>query len=152
MFMCGIISYGQECPRYIDDSTIAISVKQAQKIDNDLELLSLYRNMHTNCDSTVGFFLQVVDNYKDMDIIAQQKIVVYDSLTSTQKKQISNLKEQIQIKEDIIAIKDSVIGDKDKIITVDDKQIKQLKREKRIFIIGGAIFNAVLLYLIIIGI
>ena len=144
-------------PRYLvgyndnvrpDTLGIVITIKQAQKIDNDLELLTLYRNMHTDCDSSVSFLIQVVDDYKKLNVLAQLKFKAYESAISDQKNQIDNLKQQISIKEGEIKVRDTQIKDKNDIINIDHIQIRHLQKQKAGLIIGGGSIIAGLVYML----
>ena len=68
-----------------------------------------------DCDSTVSFLVQVVNNYKKMDLLAQARFSAYEIDLNDKNKQITNLTSQINIKDGIIAVKDSIIGDDKKI-------------------------------------
>jgi len=144
-------------PRYLvgnndnvksDTLGIVITIKQAQKIDNDLDLLVLYKNMHVDCDSTVSFLVQVVDDYKKLNVLAVAKFKAYEIASLDQKNQIDNLKQQIDIKKGEIVVQKSIISDKDGIIAIDKLQIRHLKREVVGITVGGVVITGTLLYLL----
>lgn len=145
-------------PRYligINDSNkqdtlgIVITLKQAQKIDNDYDLLNIYKSMHINCDSTVNYLVQVVDDYKQLNVLAQQKIRLYETIISDQKKQITNLKSQIVIKTNQITTKDSIILDKGSLLDISKLEIKKYKKQRNKSIELGASISLVLFWLLI---
>ena len=145
-------------PRYLvgyndnakpDTLGIVLTIKQAQKIDNDLELLTLYKNMHTDCDSSVNFLVQVVDDYKHLNVLAQDKFKEYDLAIIDQKNQIDNLKLQMNIKESQLSLKDGIIKDKDDVISIDHKQIVHLQKQKAVLIIGGGTVVVGLIYMLL---
>lgn len=145
-------------PRYLvgyndnvkpDTIGIVLTIKQAQRIDNDLDLLNLYRNMHTDCDSTITFLVRVVDDYKTLNILAQDKYKAYDSALVDTKNQIDNLKQQITINQNQLLVDKSIIVDKNQIISIDKLQIKHLKQQKRAITIGGFVISGSLFYLLI---
>ena len=133
----------------IDTLGIVITIKQAQKIDNDLELLNMYRIMHIDCDSSISFLVQVVDDYKKSNILAQEKFKAYDIEVADGKKQITNLKSQISIVNDDLIDLNKQIVDKNSLIDIDKLQIKHLRRQRNCFIIGGSAITGGLLYLLI---
>jgi hypothetical protein len=144
-------------PRYLigvndnvkpDTLGIVITIKQAQKIDNDLELLTVYRSLHTDCDSTVSFLVQVVDDYKKLNVLAIAKFKAYEISEINLKNQIDNLKQQIDIKKEQIIVKDGIIKDKDAIIDINKLQITRLKRQVTGISIGGVLITGTLLYLL----
>ena len=152
------IDSNQNIPKYLvgygdtgksDTIGVVLTIQQAQKIDNDLELLILYRQAHTNCDSTVNFLVQVVEDYKKMNIIAQQTFKAYEATNKDLKSQISNLNQQVAIKEEQLIVKDGFIKDKNSIIDVDKLQITHLKHQKDKLVIGGVAVSAGLIYMIL---
>ncbi len=155
----GVVSIdsNQDIPKYlvgytdtdrIDTIGIILTVEQAQKIDNDLELLDLYKQVHTNCDSTVKFLIQVVDDYKKMTLLAQQTFKAYELTNKDLKLQIDNLNKQVAIKEKQISTKNDIIKSKDDIIDIDKLQIKHLKQQKTGLMIGGITLGVGLIYMI----
>ena len=135
-------------PRYLigengakkDTLGIVITVQQAQKIDNDYELLTLYKSMHNNCDSTVSFLVQVVNNYKKMDIVAQARFKAYEVDLLDNNERITNLTSQIAVKNGIIAAKDGIINDDKNIISIDKLEIKKYKKQRnKLYEIGSGI-------------
>ena len=132
-----------------DTLGIVITIKQAQKIDNDYELFALYKGMRTDCDSSVAFLIQVVDDYKKLEIVAQQRFKS-DSITILDgKSQIKNLKDQISIKDLLIANRDSVITDKNGIIDINKLEIKKYKKQRNRAIEIGSGVSAFLFWLVI---
>ena len=141
-------------PRYLigenddkkDTLGIVITMNQARKIDNDYDLLQLYRSVHNDCDSTVGFLVQVVKNYKNLDILAQEKFTVYDITVRDQKSQIDNLKSQIDVKKELILSKDLIIAKKDTLIDLNKLQIKHIKKQRNIAYVVSGVVGSALLY------
>ena len=133
----------------IDTVGIVITIDQAIKIEKDFELLALYKNMHIDCDSTVNYLIQVVDDYKHLNVLAEAKFKAYEMESVDQDNQIYNLKQQINIFKQEILLKDGIISDKDKIISNDKFQIKYLKKEKKIETIIGSAIIVSLIYLLI---
>ena len=132
-----------------DTLGIVISLRQAQKIDYDYDLLNLYKGMHTDCDSTVNFLIQVVNNYKDLNVVAQARFVT-DSLSIYDgKSQITNLKGQISLANAVIRDKNGIIRDKTAIINNNQLEIKMYKRERNRAIEIGSAVSAFLFWFVI---
>lgn len=144
-------------PRYLvgytdtkaDTIGIVLTIQQAQKIDNDLELLNLYKQVRSNCDSTVNFLVRVVDNYKKMNIVAQQTFKTYESSIANLKLQIGNLNNQIEVKDNQLFFKENIIRNKDLLIELEEKEIKQLKRQKNGLVIGGVSLGVGFIYMLL---
>ena len=113
-----------------DTLGIVITISQAQKIDNDYELLSLYKSMHTDCDSSVSFLIQVVNNYKKLTVVAQERFKEDSISIIDYKNQINNLKEQISIENNLVVVKDSIITTKDDLLKINNLKLKQVKKER----------------------
>ena len=125
-------------PKYLLSTTnnkqdtvgVVITIKQAQKINTDLEILSLYKGLYSDCDTTVDYLTKTVADYKFANIEANKVINASDSALKIRNLQIENLKQQLIINEDKLAIKDSVIAAKDDIIALDKKDIKKFKKQR----------------------
>ena len=113
-----------------DTVGIVITLKQAQKINTDYDILALYRGLHKDCDSTVNFLVQVVDDYKKADIIAQARFNMYDSTLADAKLNIKNLKEQVEIGAARILVKDSTINAKDGLIDIEKKKSNHFRIQR----------------------
>lgn len=113
-----------------DTVGIVITLKQAQKINTDYDILALYRGLHKDCDSTVNFLVQVVDDYKKADVIAQARFKMYDSTLADAKLNISNLKEQVAVGAARILVKDSTISAKDSLIDIEKKKSRHFRIQR----------------------
>jgi hypothetical protein len=148
-----------EIPRYLigenlntstkDTIGIVITIRQALKINTDLEILNLYRGLHKECDSTVNFLVQVVDNYKKANVLAEAQIQMSDSLLKTRDYQIKNLQDQIRIQAERLLVKDSLISAKDDIIALDKKDLKHRLKKKNRWIEGLTALSSIFFYIII---
>jgi hypothetical protein len=154
----GLITIGEKhVPKYligytddkVDTLGIVLSIEQAQKVDNSLDLLNLYRNVHTSCDSTVKLLVATIEDYKKVNLVAQQTIRTYEMSVNDLKLQINNLNEQIVVKDSEIRIKASIVKDKDNIINVDKLQIRHLKNQKTGLMVGGVTVTVGLVYILL---
>jgi hypothetical protein len=128
-----------------DTLGIIITIKQAQKINTDLDILYLYRGLHKECDSTVNFLVQVVDDYKKANILAEASIKACDSTLNTRNLQIENLKEQISISAARLLAKDSTISAKDDMIKLTKQESKKFKKQRNKTILVACGLGAIIL-------
>ena len=156
----GVVSIdsNQNVPKYLvgytdsgtsDTIGIVLTIEQAQKIDNDMDLLNIYKQAHSDCDSAINFLVQVVDDYKKMTILAKQTFKAYEATNKDLKLQIDNLNQQVVIEEQQITLKNSQLKDDNSIIDVDKLQITHLKHQKDKLVIGGVAVSAGLIYMIL---
>ena len=126
-----------------DTLGIVISIEQAQKIDNDLELLELFKQMGISCDSTISSYVLVVNKYNQKVALLNVKISTLESLNSDQKAMIVNLNQQIENYKQDVADANQIILKKTQIISNDEKEITKLKIQKAFGYIGtGILFIA----------
>jgi len=142
-------------PRYLlvdlpnntkDTVGIIITIKQAQKINTDLDILHLYRGLHKECDSTVNYLVQTVEDYKIANLAAEKVLKENDSLLVIRNLEIENLKQQLVISKDRLAANDSIISAKNDMINLVKAESKKFKKQR-----NRAIGAAILEGLIIIG-
>lgn len=139
-------AYSQiDYPRIEKDSlgnkVVVMTIEQAQKLDNNSELLVLFEKL----DSQIGNFDSIcikVLNEKDV-VINTQIVQINDLKRSLQTKdaKISNLQSQIEEKDKKLANKDTEIANKDKEINL---HLDEIKRVKRKYLVGGSIGGAIL--------
>lgn len=125
-----------------DTIGIIITVKQAQKIDNDLELLQLFKASKVNCDSTIKTYLIIVDEYDKQIITLENKINVLTTIKDTQNSMINNLNLRINNYKEELSLADKQLSISDKIIKNDEKIIKRLKFKNYLTIGGGILGTA----------
>lgn len=119
-----------------DTIGIVITIKQALKINTDLDILHLYRGLHKDCDSTINFLVQVVDDYKRANVLAEEQFKMSDSLLQNSREQVNNLKDQLRISAERIIAKDSIIKTQDSLMLVQQLETKH-RIKKRNHWIGG---------------
>ena len=130
-----------------DTVGVIINIKQAQKINNDLELLSLYKKMRVSCDSVIGSYILVVDDYNKKIVLLETKNNKVDSISAEQKDLIDNLNLQIKNYKSGEYINEQEIKLREDLIASQNKQIKKLKIKNRIYSIGSIIIIAAILTL-----
>lgn len=87
-------------PKYLtsgkDTIGVIFTVKQAQQIDNDYELLDILTKMKIECDSLSKYWIQVNDEKGKLISLFKLKIQQNDSLISIKDEKIENLNQQIK--------------------------------------------------------
>ena len=140
MFM-SLFVYSQttiDYPRYEVDSlgqkVVVMTIQQAQTLDNNSELLSLFEKLNS----------QMVD----YDSVCVKVINDKDNVIASQKMEISNLKKTIDNKDQqIVALQSEISGYLKKILILEeqvnnrqsviDQKDKQIRRMKTKMIVGG---------------
>lgn len=156
MFLIGFLtsfSQNNEYPKFIIDSdgrkVIAMTPEQAQKLDNNTDLLALYEKYNKQYQKQDSIYIKVI-NDKDQ-VIASQKIevstlksqlLVKDQKIQNLQNQINSWQEKERIYEDELINRQSVIKEKDGVI-------RRLKTKMLVGGIGGglAIIGLVILVL-----
>ena len=127
-------SIEKELPSYYivngDTVGIILSIKQAQRVDNDEELLSLFGEMKMDCDSVVKHYVVVLNEYKRQVGILDIKVNTLNGINMDQSKMINNLKQQILNYQTDIKKAETQMILKDNIIKNYQGEIKLLNRWK----------------------
>ena len=145
-YKLGYVDTSDKTPKYLltqtgDTVGVVITYKQAQKIDNDLELLQLYKLTNTDCDSIVNNLNETILSYKQTTSLYDKKIKTLDTMLSINKIELFDVNKQLEL-----CLKDSIIKDKDIIIKLDKKDIRKYKIERNVIAITSM---AVLIYVLI---
>jgi hypothetical protein len=152
------ISYGQDStityPHYSIENgkkTVVFTLEQAQRIDNDRQLLAHFRELGADFNSVDSACVKVVDAQGKEINGLKIEISSLKSLGITKDSEIDNLKAQIsqyKIKDDL---NKKELKTKDDIISEKDLQIRKQKRQKWAGFIGGGLSVIGLVFLLIRG-
>lgn len=99
--ICSLLSFSQstDFPQYYikngDTLGIIISLEQAQKIDNDYDMLDLLKNYKVAVDKLDSAYIFVIDNMKQQVAVLNLKISQLEGIIKLKDSQIDNLKDQI---------------------------------------------------------
>lgn len=131
-----------------DTIGVIFTVAQAQKIDNDYELLALLKKSKIQSDSLINAYITVVDLQGKQIAKLELKTSLLEDLNKIKDSEIENLKQQIsQYKKDKV-LSDSIIVNDNKQITSYKKEARKLRTQKYIFTgIGVAVAVAILVLL-----
>jgi hypothetical protein len=131
MILISFNIYSQDYPRIElnnkGEKIVVFTLEQAQKIDNDLEILELMKVARVKCDSLNLSYIKVIDEQKGEIIILKK---LNDELSKNEKdkdKQISNLSEQNSNLQKNIDLCNKENGNKDKEIEGLNDDIKKVK-------------------------
>lgn len=130
-----------------DTVGVVFTIEQAQKIDNDLELLKMLKIMRSNFDKTEASYISVIDNYGKQVALLDIKITAMDTIISTQKSMINNLNLQIDNYKKDQTLAKSQSDLKDEIIKNQKKQIRKQKVQKVVGF-GAGIIGIILVILL----
>lgn len=131
MILISFNIYSQDYPRIElnnkGEKIVVFTLEQAQKIDNDLEILELMKVARVKCDSLNLSYIKVIDEQKGEIIILKK---LNDELSKNEKdkdKQISNLSEQNSNLQKNIDLCNKENSNKDKEIEGLNDDIKKVK-------------------------
>jgi len=131
-----------------DTIGVIFTVAQAQKIDNDYELLLLLKQSKIQSDSLINAYITVIDLQGKQIAKLELKTSLLEDLNKIKDSEIENLKQQIaQYKKDKV-LSDSIIVNDKELITSYKKESRKLKTQKYLFTglgIAAAVVALVLL-------
>lgn len=115
-------------PKYLlngkDTIGVIFTVKQAQQIDNDYDLLDILTKMKFECDSLQKYWIQINDENGKLISLFKLKASQQDSLLQTRDDEILNLKQQI---DDHLQIEKTM----DSQIQIKKQEVKNLESDNR---------------------
>ena len=125
-------------PKYTVDSAsntafVVFTIEQAQKLDNDEDLLKMYRLLHVGGDSLINVLVVKVKVAEYQTTLLNLKITELEKVNSTQRALVDNLNVQIDDYKKNVSLADEQMSLKDQQL----KNVnKELKRQKRLKILG----------------
>lgn len=148
------IVYNKEnLPQYFtqngDTIGILLTVKQVQELDNQTDLLNLYKKMDFNCDSLNTYYLGVIDEQDNKIHIQEVQISNLKSQISNQNIMINNLKKQVANKILELDLATQQLDNKDEIIDGLKKDLKKANTQK---IIGWSATGITAAAVVVLGI
>jgi peptidoglycan hydrolase CwlO-like protein len=139
-----ILSFSQtiEYPRIETDplgnKVLIMTIDQAQKIDNNLELLTLLEKQGVQCDSLNTAYLKVIDNLNNQVKLLELNVKTLKEQINDKDKQISNLQEQLANEKASNNLCEDQKKNKDEEIKLLKKEVRKQKTQKIVgFIVGG---------------
>lgn len=151
LMLSSIFAFSQiEYPRIETDSlgnkVIIMTIAQAQKIDNNMEILKLLTLQSSQCDSLSTAYLKVIDNLGKQVALLELDVNTLKSQMMDKDAQISNLQQQLSNSETINNLCEVQKNKQDQEIALLKKEVRKQKLQKVVgFAIGGvAIISSVL--------
>lgn len=144
LMMTSILSYSQiEYPRVETDSlgnkVVVMTIEQAQKVDNNFEILNLLQKQGTECDSLNTAYLKVIDNLGNQVALLELDVKKLKEQIKSKDEQISNLQTQLKNMTDANTLCEKQKANKDEEIKILKDEVKKQKRQKIVgFIVGAA--------------
>lgn len=116
-------------PRMVVDTPngtrcVIFTLEQAQKIDNDEDLLNVYKELHKGSDSVIDALLFKVKVSDTIITVLNLKAAELEKINSSQKTLVTELKGIIEVYKQNVALANQQLGLK-------DDQIKNLEGEVR---------------------
>jgi hypothetical protein len=143
----------KDLPQYLieggDTIGIIISVEQAQALDNDVELLELFKKLRINCDNLDSHYIEVINAQNDQIALLKVNTKELQGQGVALNSQITSLKEQVQNSEKKNKLCDEELVNKDEEIKILKKEIFKQKVKKIISVTGNVILVVVTTILII---
>lgn len=154
--LLSIFAFSQniEYPRIETDSlgrkVVIMTIEQAQKIDNNFEILDLVTKQGSECDSLNTFYLSVIDKQGKQVGLLELSVKSLKEQIKDKDTQITNLQTQLSNETNNVSLCDEQKVLKDKEIKLLKDDIKKQKIQKVIgFIVGGVgIIGGVLLIIV----
>jgi hypothetical protein len=150
IILSSIFGFSQEYPRLDTDSIgnriVIMTVEQAQKIDNSLDLLFILEKLMIDFSKYDEVTMKVIDDQNYLIISQKVEISLLNESLKNKNEQIDNLKEQLENHKTQLLLSNKQLLLKDDVIKEKDEKIGKLKAQK---IIGGFI-NVVAIVIIII--
>lgn len=96
---CLINGYSQTYPRIETDSSgikvVVMTLQQAQKLDNNMEILKLLEQAIVDCDNLSTSYLKVIDDQKKTISLLELDVKLLKEQLKDKDKAISNLQERL---------------------------------------------------------
>lgn len=117
-----------------DTVGITLSIEQAQKIDNDIELLELYKELSESYNFSDTIYINVVNDLEEKVANLEFKISMLESKNNDKNLIIDKLRDKIDLYVNNEDLYEKELDNKDEIISRKDKIIK---KQKKNMLIGG---------------
>ena len=140
LVLISFLSYSQEYPKIElnqkGEKVVVFTLSQAQKIDNDLEILSLLEKSKIQCDSLSLSYIRIVDEQNHQIVLLEKNVSELNLQVRDKDSQIDNLSTQVKNLEESNKICEEQKCIKDKQMDGLKRDLKKEKIKKWLF--GGA--------------
>jgi len=142
-----------DLPKYyvVDKDTVGIvlTVEQVQKLDNDVELLELFKKLQLDCENLTTHYVKIINGLEEKIVLMEVSIKDLNNKSKEQDDLINNLKKQITNCETDKALCDSILKNKNNEITVLKGEIVKQNIRKGVSLVGNVVLFVTLIVLII---
>lgn len=155
LFVLSLVTKAQvnDFPKYyvVENDTVGIilTVEQVQKLDNDVELLELFKKLQLNCDNLTVHYVQIINNLEEKVALMEVTMNLSELKGKEKDDLVKNLKEQLKNCETNKQLCDTIIKNKDKEIKVLKREIVKQKLRKTFSLIGNVALIVVMSIIII---
>jgi len=154
MICLGKISHSQDYPRYEINANglkvIVMTIDQAQKLDNNSDLLEVFKKLNSNIDSINITYLKVIDDKNNVISLQELKISKIGESNRLNYESMIYLQKQIDIYKNNEIILNKMIVNKEGVISQKDVDIKLIKKRSRFIIGSQSIVILTMIYYIIV--
>jgi len=154
MICLGKISHSQDYPRYEINANglkvIVMTIDQAQKLDNNSDLLEVFKKLNSNIDSINIINLKVIDDKNNVISLLELKISKIGESNRLNYESMIYLQKQIDIYKNNEIILNKMIVNKEGVISQKDVDIKLIKKRSRFIIGSQSIVILTMIYYIIV--
>jgi len=135
-------------PSYFIDTSghkagVVLTIEQAQRVDNDYDLLELLEKQQLGCDTTIKTYQILVKHQDELVAALNLDVSQKDSLLRGKDALIEELKGQIKVYIHDAILCGTLVDNKDEEIKMLKKQVFKLKVQKIVGFTGVAVFGGV---------
>ena len=141
--LSSVLAFSQDYPRIETDSlrkkVVVMTIEQAQKIDNNLEILQLMEKAQLECDSLNLSYIRVIDNQGKQISLLELDIKHLKEQLNSKDEQITNLQTRLSNSETANKLCEEQKLNYEKQVDILKDEVRKQKNHKIIgFIVGGA--------------
>ena len=143
LVLSSVLAFSQtDYPRIETDSlgqkVVVMTIEQAQKIDNNLEILQLMEKAQLQCDSLNMSYIKVIDNQGKQISLLELDIKHLKEQVNSKDEQITNLQKRLSNSEDTNKLCEEQKLNHEKQVDILNDEIRRQKTHKVVgFIVGG---------------
>lgn len=130
------ISFSQKYPRIEKDSLgnqiVVMTIEQAQKLDNNMEILILLEKAVVDCENLSTSYLKVIDEQKRTISLLELDVKLLKEQLKDKDKAIANLQERLDNANDLSTKCEGQKKDLEEKVTVLQGEVTTLKIKKNV--------------------
>lgn len=153
LFIFNLKAQVSNLPKYyvVDKDTVGIilTVEQVQKLDNDVELLELFKKLQLDCENVTTHYIKIINGLEEKVVFMEVSIKDLNNKSKEQDDLINNLKKQVSNNEKDKALCDSILKNKDEEVKTLRTEIVKQNIKKGASLIGNVVLFITLIVLII---